>query len=314
MIILTLYLKILSRLRKKVRIIIKNSQTIHLGHRGHTMNEGNMNDGNWYKVNEIASLHDLSRKTLLHYDKIGLFKPEYVDELNGYRYYHRQQLPMLKEIIYLKKIGFTLDKIKTLLDNRTHPTIIEALELRQKELSEQIQSLKQQEDSIHYLLDFYYECSQLSENDLYRPSIKMYPSRRLHIGRCEKEGSRKEVMFTYRKALQQLNTRNLFSHYEYGTVYFNEDQEAPLTDRVGVFIRLPEEFDVPDAQIISAGKYICMYKKGGYYDEESLNYFLSWINENGYTIEGDIYDFCRIDYTFTKNEDEMIQELQVKVK
>ena len=271
-------------------------------------------EDNWYKINEVAVLHDLSRKTLLHYDKINLFKPRYVDTINGYRYYHRSQLPILKEIIYLKKIGFSLDKIKELLDNRTHLSIIEALKIRQSELQTEIQALKLQERSIQYLVSFYGASAQISENDIKRPSIKMYPERRVYIQRCVNKGSRKEVMFAYRSALRDLNTRHLFSHYEYGTVYFNCDQVSEISNHVGAFISLPSEFDVPDAYVMPEGKYICMYKKGSYYDEENVRYFKRWIFENGYEIDGDIFDICRVDYTFTRDEDQMILELQVKVK
>ena len=36
-------------------------------------------------ISDMAKLHNISRQTLIHYDKIGLFKPMHTDE-NGYRH------------------------------------------------------------------------------------------------------------------------------------------------------------------------------------------------------------------------------------
>ncbi len=39
-----------------------------------------------YAISEMASLFNVSRQTLIYYDKIGLFKPAVVNE-KGYRFY-----------------------------------------------------------------------------------------------------------------------------------------------------------------------------------------------------------------------------------
>ena len=40
-----------------------------------------------FTVGELAKLHNLSKQTLIFYDKIGLFKPKIIDSNNNYRYY-----------------------------------------------------------------------------------------------------------------------------------------------------------------------------------------------------------------------------------
>lgn len=276
--------------------------------------EGWILQKNMYKTHEVALLHNISKKTLIYYDKIGLFKPQYVDETNNYRYYDRKEFPILKQIIYLKKIGFSLEEIRDLLDNRTHETIIEALNKRNEEITTEIFELTQRKDSIEYLLKFYNQTKFITENDLYLPSIKIMPDRKIFYYHCEEEGCKEEVMLTYRRVLRHLDSLKLFSHQEYGTIYFKEGIEEGFSKHVGSFISLPDNFDVENHYVIPGGKYITMYKKGGYYDEESIANFLDWIKNNGYEIIGDVYEYCLIDYTFTKDEDEMIEELQVRVR
>ena len=65
-----------------------------------------------YKISEIAKIFNISRRTLIYYDEIGLFKLSYIDEENGYRYYSGHQIYVLRFIIALKNSGFSLNEIK----------------------------------------------------------------------------------------------------------------------------------------------------------------------------------------------------------
>jgi len=41
----------------------------------------------YLSISQMAELHDVSRQTLIYYDKIGLFKPMHID-VNDYRFYN----------------------------------------------------------------------------------------------------------------------------------------------------------------------------------------------------------------------------------
>lgn len=77
-----------------------------------------------FKIGEIAEMFDISVRALHLYDKMQLFKPEYIDESTGYRYYVADQVQKLHTIISFKKIGFSLTEIKILFDNN-----LDAMEL-----------------------------------------------------------------------------------------------------------------------------------------------------------------------------------------
>ena len=61
-----------------------------------------------YTISELANFFKVSRQTLIYYDKINVFKPEVVDETNGYRYYSRDQLSEFSFLLLLKSTGFSL--------------------------------------------------------------------------------------------------------------------------------------------------------------------------------------------------------------
>jgi MerR family transcriptional regulator, thiopeptide resistance regulator len=67
-----------------------------------------------YTVKQVAELSGVSIRTLHHYDEIGLLKPARVGA-NGYRYYGRDELLRLQQILLHRELGFALDDIRQVL-------------------------------------------------------------------------------------------------------------------------------------------------------------------------------------------------------
>ena len=61
-------------------------------------------ENHYFKTAEFAALCGVRKDTLLHYDHIGLLKPQWVGE-NGYRYYAAQQLRTYDLIAALRRLG-----------------------------------------------------------------------------------------------------------------------------------------------------------------------------------------------------------------
>lgn len=68
-----------------------------------------------YTVKQTAKLAGVSVRALHHYDQIGLLTPAAVGA-NGYRYYGREELLRLQQILLHRELGFSLDEIKAALD------------------------------------------------------------------------------------------------------------------------------------------------------------------------------------------------------
>ena len=68
-----------------------------------------------HTVKQVARLSGVSVRTLHHYDEIGLLKPASVGE-NGYRYYGREELLRLQQILFHRELGFSLEEIGRALD------------------------------------------------------------------------------------------------------------------------------------------------------------------------------------------------------
>lgn len=70
--------------------------------------------GKGYRVGEVAGLTGVSVRTLHHYDRIGLLRPQRTAA--GYRLYGEQDLLRLQQILTLRYLGFSLKRIGELLD------------------------------------------------------------------------------------------------------------------------------------------------------------------------------------------------------
>lgn len=83
-------------------------------------------------ISELAKLTGVSIRTLHYYDEIGLLKPAFVNEQNGYRDYDEKSLERMAEILFYREIDFPLKSILQILSS---PDYDKTLAIRrQKEL------------------------------------------------------------------------------------------------------------------------------------------------------------------------------------
>lgn len=88
-----------------------------------------------FSIGEFARHGRVSVRMLRHYDAIGLLRPARVDPFTGYRSYQASQLSELNRIIALRDLGFGLDQIAELLDEKLDVRQLWGmLRLRQAEL------------------------------------------------------------------------------------------------------------------------------------------------------------------------------------
>lgn len=71
-----------------------------------------------FSIGEFARLGLVSVRMLRHYDAVGLLRPAYVDPVTGYRSYQAAQLSRLNRIVAIKDLGFTLEQVRAILDEK----------------------------------------------------------------------------------------------------------------------------------------------------------------------------------------------------
>ena len=78
---------------------------------------------------------------LRHYDAIGLIRPACVDPASGYRSYQASQLDDLNRVIALKELGFTLQQVQAILEEKVSAAELRGmLKLRRAEIQASIEA------------------------------------------------------------------------------------------------------------------------------------------------------------------------------
>ncbi len=96
-------------------------------------------------IKEFAKLCGVSVRTLHYYDEIGLLKPAFVDEQNGYRFYDEKSLERIQEILFYRELDFPLKSISEILSSPVYD--------KQKALKEQRKLLILKKERLQRIID-----------------------------------------------------------------------------------------------------------------------------------------------------------------
>ena len=97
------------------------------------------------QINGFAKLTGVSVRTLHYYDEIGLLKPAFVDEQNGYRFYDENSLERMQEILFYRELDFPLKSILEILSSPDYD--------KQKALAEQRKLLELKKERLERIID-----------------------------------------------------------------------------------------------------------------------------------------------------------------
>ncbi len=107
---------------------------------------------NYFLISEFAELRGININSLRYYEKLGVLRPAYIDEKNGYRYYSSEQLTLLNKIILCIQLGISLKEMATYIDDNGNLQSQKLLEqgriVAQKRIAEMQNNLKYIEASL----------------------------------------------------------------------------------------------------------------------------------------------------------------------
>lgn len=119
----------------------------------------NTND-TYITAGQLANLHNVTKQTVLFYDKNGLLPPAFVNE-NGYRYYSSSQYLTLSLILSLRKMNLSLSDIRSYLSDRSPARFEQILSAKQAECDRIIEEAKMLKESLASSLDALRDISML---------------------------------------------------------------------------------------------------------------------------------------------------------
>ena len=265
----------------------------------------------YLKTGEFAKICGVNKKTLFHYDEIGLFKPAITDD-KGYRFYYYQQIKVFYIIASLKELKVPLKEIREYMTKRTPEVIVNLLTQKITEVDREIRQLN--------------FIKQNSEQQVFITNL----GRTIDPERIIIEEQEEEILIcsdAYTGDTSSENWKWLWSFYN-----FEADTITGKTSFVGVmqtkekilsrdyydcpylFVKTSERQAQTQVQIKPKGLYVVGYHKGGYNDiGKSYERMLAFLDRNRLQMLNFAYEEYLIDEVAANCEEEYITRLTMEV-
>lgn len=258
----------------------------------------------YYKIQEIAKLYHIQPDSLRYYEKVGLIHP--TRSKSNYRLYSLNDIYVLNIIRDCLKLGYDTRQIKEYLDNRSVDHTIQFLMEEQRMMEEQIQDLQKKYASICTRIQ---DLKDIKEMKLNTCQVTHYPKR---YCRYLKEQIEKDETIDY------LLTKLSESMEEDISILGNMDSGSIVEQRQNDFVYTSVFILTNDTKydfILEEGSYCTFTYRGKH--NRSKDIFLNlfhWIENHNYKVDGPFLEFLLVDIHETKNVEEYVTSIHVKVK
>jgi len=266
------------------------------------------------RIGEFSKLCRVTVKALRYYDELGLLKPDYIDDENGYRYYKPDKLRKVSEIVRFKDMGFSLEQISHLiLDNPGPDEVYKMLAGKKSEIKGIINSEENKIKSINSLMN-----ELKGEKKMNEVKIKTLPnvtvaSMRIKI---DKYDDLYTLVPQMGKKMEAHGVVCREPFYCFNIYHDGEYRERDIDVEVceAVVEGKKDEDGITYKEIDGVESAACFFHKGPYSTlGKSYAELFKWIEENGYrAIDKPRESY--IDGCWNKNDpEEWLTEIQIPV-
>lgn len=269
-----------------------------------------------FRIGEFANIVKISSKTLRYYDELGLLKPEYIDDMTGYRYYSAGQIPVLNEILLLKEIGLSLKEITYIIENDIqYEELINLLMLKQIKIKEEIVRSQKKLNKINSLVTALNEKEKVSLSSYKIFVKKVEPIKAACIEAKLYDYAQQGHLWT--ELLNFLDVNNIKQLSGCFTIYHDSIYKENSID-VEIVKPIAHGFDntsrIKYKKIPGVNEMACLIHKGEH--ESAINSYtaiMNWIQENNYIICGSIREIYHEDDLTTDIPEDYITEIQIPI-
>ena len=270
------------------------------------------------KTGDFARLCGTNKRTLIHYDEIGLFKPAYTDD-RGYRYYSESQFDVFFTINCLSKLGMPLKEIGAFLNHRNPQALKKLLLEQREEVLKEEERIRKTRQVIETKLALVSLQEKLESNQAGSSTEHIFqeytPEEYMILSDPLNTNDHEAIIHTLCSHIGYCNKNNLNAGHPYGAMLDVSELRQEHLDTYAYFftkvIDRPEDFPF---HIKPAGTYAVAYLKGDYYDsEETYRQLFQWIDENGFNTGQYSYKEAIIDELAADSSEEYLTKISVQI-
>lgn len=264
-------------------------------------------------ISEFAKMAGVSRQTLIYYDHIGLFSPNYVAE-NGYRYYLPSQIGLFTAISILIELGVSLKDIKSKVESLSLDNAL-ALFAKQKEIvNERMLRYQRLNDMIDTRMEQIEKGKKVLEKGLGFSVIEIKEKTPFYFGKeinCPKDAiSDEDVIDFYDTCFR----KKIPFGYTFGHHVIKENILAGHPEITSHIC-----FQVKEKNLANSyrpkGLYVVGYICGSYGKTDGIYQKLfPYLDENNLVIDGDAFEEYLFDEISMPDPKDFVLQVSIKVR
>ncbi len=227
----------------------------------------------YLSIGEVSKIMSVSHTSLRYYDEIGILKPAYTNQDTGYRYYAKNQIPILNLILLAIELGIPLKELEKYLQGNDDADLEKFVHYAKNKLHNSIKKLQRDlyflESAEKHFKENDCNFSLMNSGETY---IKDIDVRYFLLLPCEMfQNLRDFDISDYWKKMTELYTiiakLELSSSIEQGLIYFKEEGE--IISKYFVEIKKTKQVMIENAEIlrIPKGEYLCSFYSDAYIEE-----------------------------------------------
>lgn len=269
-----------------------------------------MDKNKYFLTGEFAKIMNVTKNTLFHYDKIGLFSPE-IKLDNEYRYYSVQQMESMRIILMLKELGMPLTEIKEYLDGNTTEDLLLLYEQEAKKITQRLQDLKEKKE---WICGQQLEIQEFSSTDISQIYQRKYPARYYLFTQAPSSDERTinkkigNLIELYNETSQSYGYKICFIQHS------SNVKQHIYNDYTNVALILSKKPKGTKYKTRPAGIYLIVYHKGHWNSiADAYTRLINYANEHDISIEDDFFEIDVIDRLYVKDYNEFVTEISVRI-
>ena len=258
-----------------------------------------------FKTGEMAKHFNISKQTLIYYDKIGIFSPEESDNNTGYRYYNLDQFERLYAILALKSLGMSLKQINTYMQ----APLEERIEKLQQQADIAERKIKEIQIAKSRLQAMVTDFQKRNELNFGETGIKHIPKRPFKSVNVEPPYNWYELEIAIKKLVEQCADTEEFTLHNISITY-----DADLGD-THAYRKALAYTEASSDGYIEAGKYAYLIHKGAYDTlMDAKNRLLSFVEKEGLRHKGLVIEDFLFDSLAMAKEEDFVVCMMVRVE
>lgn len=267
----------------------------------------------YLQKHEMTKLFNTTKETLRHYENLGLIHP-FVSE-KGYREYKNDDIQKLRELLFMKDIGFSLSDIKLMTHEKVEQNVVDAL------LEENLQRLLREQVKIKKTIGKVNELKKLikhQEETFGTIRLKKFDERLYLKLQYDDEAMVLNPKLFYDQ-FRDVILQDYYSELNYTMTYPFDRLNAGSGMHSIQCIEVNKRVDIDDPIRFPSGTYLCLFYK--FNSKEWAHIELIKQKIDAYMIEheltpvsGSVLEIERNEYAMICNDDETIYELQINVR